>query len=473
MLQFLDRSRELAFLESKYQDAAAQLIILYGRRRIGKTELVTKFCSNKENIYFLGRLEAKDDTIRRLNECLVTYFKDSSLVRNPIRNWERFFEYLGLRDDLQLVLIIDEFPFIVDRFPEITSILQDKWDSTLRKGKLMMILTGSSIGMMKQHALDYKSPLYGRRTGQWKLDKMNVVHLKAFFPWYAIEDLITVYACIDTIPGYLSRFNPTKTVLENIRDKILSKGEFLYDEVEILLREELRDPSNYMSIMAAIAGGTTKLNEINNATKLDKSLLSKYIHSLERLEIVESVQPVTFGYKAELKTKGSIHVIKDNFVDFWFRFVYANKNELERGNIDAVFSNPSTFNEYLGRKFERFVLEILPLLGLGAFTRTGKWWHGDVEIDAVGLDDSNKRLLACECKWTDNVNAMSIAKDLAPKIKEIHWNDGSREETMAIFAKSFSRTTTSFEGIPVQCLDLNTMELMLFNSPTASSEKEA
>jgi len=461
MMHFFDRSRELDFLESKYKELDAQLIVLYGRRRIGKTDLITKFCEDKEHVYFLGRLESKDDTIRRLNEILIAHFKDTSLIRYPVHGWEEFLDYMGKHGAQRLILAIDEFPFIIDRFPGIVSLLQDKWDNLLKQTRIMMILSGSSIGMMEQHELDYKSPLYGRRTGQWKLDKMDIVHLNLFFPRYQIEDIFKVYACIDTIPGYLARFDPTRTVLDNIQARIFSKGEYLYEEVEILLREEFRDPSNYMSIISAIASGINKMNEINNFTGLDKSLLSKYLHVLERVGIIERVLPVTAGFKAALKKKGALYEIKDNFIDFWFRFVYVNKDELERGNTRSVLENAAAWDNYLGRKFERFVLEALRYLQLGTFTRAGRWWYKDVEVDILALEESSETLLAGECKWEDGVDAASIARGLDKKLPFISWHDGTRKEMLAIFARSFSRTTTSINGKPVRCIDLDKMASML------------
>src|SRR3989344_324550 len=300
---FINRKQELEFLNRKYNSKEAQLLVLYGRRRIGKTELILEFCKNKENLYFIGRLESKEDTLKRFNNLLIEIFDDKNILNSPFQNWDSIFGYLAEKSKKRIILVIDEFPFLVERFPEIISIMQDKWDSKLKNSKIMIILSGSSIGMMEKYALDYKSPLYGRRTGQWKVDKMDIVHLKEFFPHYHIEDLIMIYGCLDTIPGYLSKFSSEKSLGENVAERMLSKGEFLYEEVEILLREELRDPSNYMSILSSIAGGTTTFNEINNRTSLDKSLLSKYLSILESLGIVEREIPVTETYKSKLKAK--------------------------------------------------------------------------------------------------------------------------------------------------------------------------
>jgi hypothetical protein len=438
-MKFIDRFSELEYMKRKYKSTEAEFIVLYGRRRIGKTELLLNFIKNKKCLYFLGRLESKNDTIKRFNFLLADTFKDFELVKNPLRTWDDVFEYLGRKSkNSRLIVVFDEFPFIVKKFSEIISVLQDKWDNILKKTKIMLILSGSSIGMMEKYTLDYKSPLYGRRTGQWRLDNLNVRCLRDFFPNYSMEDLIIVYSCIDTIPGYLVKFSPGKSVWENIKTKILSKGEFLYEEVEILLREELRDPSNYMSILSAIAGSVSTFNEIYTKTQLDKSMLSKYLYILEKLNIIEKTLPVTETYKSKLKAKGGLYFLRDNFFDFWFRFVYTNKQYLEEGRTDDILNKiKEEANTYIGKKFESFVEKIIPELMI--VNRIGKWWHKDKEIDIVALNDQTKEILFAECKWKENVDAEEILCKLKENAEHVKWHNDKRKEKYAIFAKSFKK----------------------------------
>ena len=454
MRKFINRKNELEFLEKKYSSGSAELIIIYGRRRIGKTELIIKFCKDKEHLYFMGRLESKEDTIKRFNNLIIEKFNDKSLLNSPLQNWDAIFDYLAENSRKKYILIIDEFPFLVDRFPEIVSIIQDKWDNRLKGTKLKIILSGSSVSMMEKYALDYKSPLYGRRTGQWKVEKMNIIHLKEFFPDYKTEDIIKVYSCLDMIPGYLDIFSPDKEIIENIREKIFSKGEFLYEEIEILLREELRDPSNYMSIISSIAGGLTTFNEIYNRTKLDKSLLSKYLSILENLGIMEKAIPVTETYKSKLKAKGALYFLKDNFFDFWFKFVYLNKQELEKGNPEFVLKNINHEIEvYISRKFENFCAEAISYLKIGNFLKIGRWWSKDNEIDIVAINEEKKEIIFGECKWKENVNAEQIVRELSEKSKYVRWNN-NRKESFVIFAKSFDKKIENFEGKKVYCYNL-------------------
>lgn len=232
-MQFIDRSDELAFLERKHASGEAELLIIYGRRRVGKTELVLHFSKDLPKLYFLGRLESRADTIKRLNDLLIAQFHDNELLRSPVHGWEGFLEYLGRKSQNRLVVILDEFPFIVAKFPEVPSLIQDKWDLSLKNTCIMLVLTGSSVGMMERHALDKRSPLFGRRTGQWNVQPMPVSCLGEFFPRYSPRDLVQTFSILDTIPAYLAKFSPELDVRQNIVSKVLSKGEYLYEEVEI------------------------------------------------------------------------------------------------------------------------------------------------------------------------------------------------------------------------------------------------
>ncbi|HIQ49588.1 MAG TPA: ATP-binding protein, partial [Nanoarchaeota archaeon] len=462
MSRFIDRKEELNFLERKYKSNEAELLILYGRRRIGKTELLLEFLKNKKGIYFLGRLEAREQTIRRFNNILAEFFKDFELIKNPLNTWDSLFDYIAEKAKEKIIVVFDEFPLIIEKFPEIISILQDKWDNKLKHSKIKLILCGSSIGMMEKYTLSYKSPLYGRRTGQWMVDKIQIKYLPEFFPSYSLEDLILVFSCLDTIPGYLVKFDPNKNVWENIKEKILTKGEFLYEEVEILLREEFRDLSNYLTILSAIASGANKFNEIHNLTLLDKSLLSKYLYVLEELKIIEREYPIIVSAKKQIKRKGFLYILKDNFFDFWLRYVYTNKQELERGEVDLVLEKiKKEINSYIGRKFEYFVKEFLIETKIFPFTKIGKWWHKDKEIDIVALNEQSKEILFAECKWQNKVNAKKICKELAEKSQYVQWHNEQRKESFAIFAKSFSKKITEFQGRKVYCFDLKDLEKMI------------
>ncbi len=445
--QFIDRKDELVFLEKHEKSNDAEFVVLYGRRRVGKTELIQKFLLNKKYIYFLGREESKEDFWSRLNLHLAKHFDDFSLIERPLKKFEFIFEYLCEKAKNERVIIVfDEFPIIFDKFPEVISILQEYWDNHLKDSKIFLIVCGSSIRMMENKVLSFKSPLYGRRTGQWRLMPIPVSYLKDMFPGYSTEEIIKVYAVLDAIPGYLVKFNKDRDLSENIKSEILSKGEFLYEEVENLLREEFRDISNYMSIIKCIAGGYTTFGEIHTNTNLDKSLISKYLFILENLHIIKKEFPVTTKYKKLLKGKGN-YILYDNFFNFWFKFVYLNKENLERGEVETVFRTiEEDFNTYLGFVFEKACKEFL-IENAGKlpfkFTRIGRQWgkmlkaKQTYEIDLVALNEETKDTGFFEVKWKvlEEKQALRILWELKEKSRHVDWNLGSRKEHFGLIAK--------------------------------------
>lgn len=462
VMKFIDREPELAFLEKKYQSATAELIIIYGRRRIGKTHLIHEFLKNKKPaLYFLCRLESQVDALRRFNLHLMRTFDDLMLAERPLRDWDAIFDYIAEKAHQRVIIVIDEFPFLIERTPEIVSLLQDHWDSQLHATRVMLILMGSSVSMMEKHTLDYQSPLYGRRTGQWKVGRLHPMYLRQIFPTYSVEELMVTFGCLDTIPGYLVKFDPTVDVWTNIKERILAKGEFLHEEPIILLREELRDPSNYMSILSGIAGGFTTFNEIYQRSGLDKSLLSKYLHVLENLGFVQKLYPVTATIKTRLKGKGR-YKISDNFIDFWFHHVHAHQEMLEQQMQDDVLDLiKRDIHHYLGPKFEDFILRSFHALGIFSATTLGKWWHKNVEIDVVALNERENAIFLGECKWRDNVSAPSELNRLIQKARNVEWNKNTRKEVYGIFARSFSKKVDEFEGHPVHCIDLETLAALI------------
>ncbi len=440
--QFLDRRRELDFLDKHHKSRGAEFIVIYGRRRIGKTELIQKFLKNKRSLYFFGREESREDTWSRLNLQLSKSFNDFSLINHPLKNWDLVFDYIHRKTrNRRFAIVFDEFPFIINKFPDILSVLRDNWDNRLRNSRLFIVLCGSSIGMMEEKILSHKSPLYGRRTGQWKLTELPFPYLEEMFPHYSLEDLIKVYGVLDSIPGYITQFEKDKSVFENIEEKILMKGEFLYEEVENLLREEFRDISNYMSIIKNIAGGYTTFNDIYTATNLDKSLISKYLFILEKLGIVKKKFPVTSGFKRVLKGKGSNYLLCDNFFNFWFRFVYPHQDMLERGNTEEVLEIiRKDFNPYLGFIFERVAEEFLVENRnelLFQFNRIGRWWHKDQEIDLLALNEETREITYLEVKWSDLKlkKTRKILDELKEKSKLVKWNNKERKEHFGVIAK--------------------------------------
>ncbi|WP_297458692.1 ATP-binding protein [Thermococcus sp.] len=417
--KFVDRERELEFLERRYSSGKAELLVIYGRRRIGKTELLLRFARDKPHVYFLATERPYAENLKDLQRLLAEFLGDELFGRVQFKNIDElltvFADRIGKK---RVVLIIDEFPLLIERYRPVLSLLQKAWDLKLSETGIMLVLCGSSVSAMETEILAYKSPLYGRRTGQWRVTEIPFFHIGEFLPDYSTEELVKAYGVLGGIPAYLLQFDSKKTFDENVVKNVLSKGAFLYEEAEILLREELREPANYFAILEAIASGRSRFGEIVNATGLDKSLVSKYLSVLQRLEVVKREVPVTATSKET--TKRGLYSIADNYFAFWFRYVLPNKSYLEAGLAEEVWERSrEDFNAYTGWVFENLVRrpEVFFEITGFRFTKLGRWWRKGEEIDVVALNERERKALFVEVKWKElsEREARGVLKDLERK----------------------------------------------------------
>ena len=397
---FVNRVEELRVLEDRYASGKAEFAVIYGRRRVGKTALILKFLEGKEGIYLLARETSEIENLKRFSQKVAEHFNDSFLLRNPFRSWDAFFEYLA-RIDRRFVVAIDEFPYLVKANPALLSILQEYWDTKLSDTKLFLIICGSSVSMMEK-LLGYKSPIYGRRTAQLRLNPLGFFQIKDFFSSYNWEELIKVYGVLGGNPAYLLEFEDRLSIEQNLM-RYFRVDSILYQDALFILREELEDPRNYFAIIEAIAKGKNTLGEIVNETGLDRGLVGKYLSVLRELDIVRREIPITESYKSR---RGRYH-INDFYFNFWFRFVYPNADLIESGNSDLLLDIVmKDFNQYLGSVFEevvkQFLIELNKRNGMPfKFLKIGRWWHKSEEIDLIALNEREKIALFVEVRWGD------------------------------------------------------------------------
>ncbi len=442
-IQFIDREKELEFLESQIKKPAS-FVVLYGRRRVGKSELIKRFIKNKKAIYLLATQEVEKELIESFSSEIAEYFKDSSLKVNPFPRFKQIAEYLKEKGTADLILVIDEFPYLVDANKAIPSILQKYWDSHFKSMGLHIILCGSSVGAMEAEVLGRKSPLYGRRTGQWKVDPLPFKEFVKFFPDASFENLVEFYSITGGIPLYILEFDGGKTAYENAKTAIATRGSLLYQETDIILKEELREPKTYFSILKEISAGKNTLNELSNALGAERTLLTRYLKTLEELELIELLKPIT----AKKKSRNTIYFLKDNYFKFWFRFIYQFIKDLDSfmfGSFERNFKQ--NFNSYVGKQFETVCGEAIRRANPINSTNVGKWWGAyrdmetnerkTAEIDIISINEQTKEILFCECKWQDDVDARKILAGLKEKAKFVQWNNDVRKEHYTIFAKSF------------------------------------
>ncbi len=408
--RFVDRKAELNFLRERYNSGKAELIILYGRRRIGKTYLLRRFLEEANSLYLLA--EENETNLGDFSSRLADYFNDPFLRENPIRSWGAFFTYLAGKNSKRLVVVIDEVQYLVRADKGFLSTLQKYWDMHLSSRNIMFILCGSLVSFM-EGMLSAKSPIYGRRTGAWKVNEIGFFDLLEFHP-IEVETAVKAYAVFGGVPQYWADYNPKKDFWDNLRALILSKGAKYYDEPKYLFKEELRDVSRYFSILRAIALGYTRFGQIADKARIETKSLGKYLNVLEEMGYIREERPVVGKGRA-------VYRISDAFFNFWFRFVFPRRDEMEMG-FDIVEGIKAEFNDYLGFVFENIARQFLVELNRAGklpfrFTKIGRWWHKNEEIDLVALNERDKKALFVEVKWKDlsEREARGVLKDLERK----------------------------------------------------------
>lgn len=436
-MKFINREFELNELNKRWGKDASEFFIIYGKRRVGKTELIKQFIKNKPAIYFMADKRSVPEQLKELGRMFGSQFKDSLLSKNGFNDWIEVFQYLSEKTNDRFVLAVDEYPYLVESDKSIGSLFQKGWEEYLKTSKVFLIVSGSSISMMESEALSYKSPLFGRRTGQALINPLTFNQAWQFFPEKNFDDFLSTYTVCGGMPAYLLEIDKNISFEENIKENIFKKTSFLYNEVEFILKEELREHKNYLSILRSVSSGKTKFGEISNDTGLEKNVLTKYINTLIRLRLIEKEVPATEDNLQ--KSKQGIYKISDNFLRFWFYYVFPYKSDLEIERYDEVSRKiKETFGGIKALVYENVCRELLSEFRdkLFSFERIGRWWKKGEEIDIVGLNDKTKEIIFGECKWSDNPVDVGVYFDLKRKSEEVEWNKGKRKEYFVLFSKT-------------------------------------
>jgi AAA+ ATPase superfamily predicted ATPase len=435
-MKFIDRENELAFLKSKFRENRSQFIILWGKRRVGKTELVKQFVRNKPHVYFLSESTSEQEQLSRFSKAIGQFFGEPLLETRGFTSWEESFQYVKTKKK-RFILAIDEFPYLILSNPAITSIFQKAWDEYWHDSRIFLIMLGSSMAMMENEVLGYRSPLYGRRTGQWRVDPMTFASVSDFRKSKSFEDRLSHYSLAGGIPAYWLQFSTKLDFWRNLEQNVLKKGQMLYDEVEFILREELREPRYYFALLQAISQGKRKLSEIVNATGLRQPVANKYLGVLSDLKVVERELPVTVD--KPLKSKKGLYRITEEFFQFWFKFIFTGRGELEMGKADIVLNRiRQELNQYLSMAYEKVAKEVIwnHMETFFPFTYTGKWWDKNEEIDLVAVNPEINSILFGEVKWSNKPVGINIYAALIEKAKKVKWGNENRSQHFCLFSKS-------------------------------------
>ncbi len=441
---FIGRKEELEFLTSRYKQTGGQLIVFYGRRRIGKTETLHEFSKDKPHVFYACRECTDDEQLRSFSQRMLKTDIPAAKYIDQFVNWEQAFRSvieLPLADENEnkRLLIIDEFPYMVKNNRTIPSMLQNLWDEVLRNENIMIILCGSAMSFIEKEILSEKNPLYGRATGILKMKEMSFYDAIQFFPNYSNADKIIAYSILGGIPHYLKQFDDRKSLSENIQRNILQRGSILYSEVEFLMHQELRETTIYNTIIEVVALGNTKLNSIYQKTQIERSKLSVYIKNLMELQIMEREFPVSEGVKGRANIQRGLYKINDNFFRFWYAFVFPNSSELEAGDFEGVykFNVEPVLEQYTSRIFEDICCEYVRRKNRKGqlpfrYTKIGRWWEGKVEIDLMAVDGNHKNFIIGECKFRNSPLGLP---DLESTI-----NKFSHNHAMSVYYYLFSKS---------------------------------
>lgn len=423
---FVGRSKELKKLQKLYESDPFEFAVFYGRRRVGKTTLINEFIKDKKAVYYMSVEGTRKENLAGFSKALL------SDCHGATPQFPDFESLLGYIDQLavtgeRMIIAIDEFPYLAASYPAISSMLQSHIDLHWKNSRLFLILCGSSMSFMEEQVLGYKSPLYGRRTAQFKLHPFTFFEARKMLPGFSPEEQAVLYGVTGGIPEYLSRISQTRTMDENILELFFDESGRLFEEPVNLLKQELREPASYHSIISAIAGGASRINEIATKTGMETSGCSNQIASLTALGIIRRETPVTEG----VSSRKTIYRLEDSMFLFWYRFVRPNMSGIIQNAGETIYEHvvKPNMSDYMGRVFEDMcqqylyhpqIYATLPFLP----GNIGRWWGTDPvkkrqeEIDLMAIQD-NQALLG-ECKWRNAPVNRDILEQLLDRGRLFH-----------------------------------------------------
>lgn len=434
---FIGRERELNTLNNLYYSEKFEFAVIYGRRRVGKTALISEFVRDKDTIFFTGVESNAKQNLDNFSKCIMEY-NTGIAVNTSFLNFQAALEYVfELAKTKRIVLVIDEYPYVARASKSLASTLQLLIDRNKETSRLFLILCGSSMSYMEDKVLAYKAPLYGRRTAQLKIQPFEFFEACYSLKNLSNEDKALAYGIVGGTPQYLMQINDHLSIEENIKNTHLNPASFIFEEPNNLLKQEVREPAIYNAVITAVAAGSSKMNEISNKIGEATSVCSAYMKNLIALGIVKKELP--YGEKSSRKT---IYSIEDNMFRFWYRFVPENISVISRGAADLAYKRIlPELASYMGGVFEDICRQYLWKLLLEGkcevtFTDLGRWWgtnpktRTQEEIDIMGADKD--MALFGECKWTNERIDLGVLETLVERSNLFHY----KKRYFYLFAKT-------------------------------------
>ena len=406
MSQFYCREDELRKLNKRYAGGQFECIVIYGRRRVGKTALINEFCKDKPTIFFSALNTTGKENLEALSRSIMSFERPDSESVPEFSSYDAALnELTSLSKEKRIVFVIDEYPYLAKAKPAISAMLQHIIDHRWAESRMFLILCGSSVSFMENQVLGKESPLYGRRTGQFKIEPLDYKETAVFHPNLSAEDHSLVYGITGGVPHYINKLDIRGSVDEALLDNFFDRSSYLYEEPGNLLNQELREPAIYNAIIKAIAEGASRMNEIKMKVGEENSLISKYLKTLIDLGIVRKETPVT-----EKPGKRTIYLLADNFFRFWYRFVPVNMSAIDSGRIVKIYPHAvkQYLPDYMGLIFEKMCQDYLLYYSDNLpieLNEIGQWWGADpgkrkqVQIDIVGTPVEGKEYIIGSCKY--------------------------------------------------------------------------
>ena len=403
---FYCREEELRTMNNRYKKDHFECVVIYGRRRVGKTALINEFCKGKPTVYFSALNASSQENLEALSKAIYTCQNSDSTSTPTYRSYEDALEAItGMAMEKRLVFVIDEYPYLAKAEKSISSRLQHIIDHSWQGSRIYLILCGSSMSFMEYQVLGYESPLYGRRTAQFKIQALTYREITEFHPELKAADQALLYGVTGGIPHYINKLDVESNLDEALLDNLFSTSSYLFEEPENLLKQELREPAIYNSVISAIAAGASHSNEISTKVGVESGVCAKYLKVLLDLGILKKETPIT-----EKPGKKTIYAIDDNFFRFWYRFVPRNMSVISAGRMRLIYEQAVKrfYPDYMGLVFEKMCQEYLlryakdlPIL----LSNVGQWWGTDsktrreVQIDIVGAPVDGNEYLIGSCKY--------------------------------------------------------------------------
>ena len=404
---FIGREKEIALLKETYDKPDFQMTVLYGRRRIGKSKLITEFIKGKRASYYVASKTSLEDNVRKWGQQFIEDMAPE-LTGVEFNDLENFFRFVGnfCRDE-RMILAIDEIPYIAETDASFLSRFQVAIDTILAAGNVYLIISGSAISFMEKEILSEKSPIFGRRTNQIFLKPFDYLDSAKFVPGYTYEEKAIVYGVTGGVAKYLTLFDDMLTLDQNLIKHYFTTSGYLYEEPYNLLMQEFRTVNTYNSVIEACSNGANKVNEIADKTHESTATLSYILKNLMTIGVISKVLALT----DEKNKKKVSYEITDGMYRFWYRFVPMARAaiEMDRGEIYYNKYVKGKLHEFMGEIFEYMCRYYTLSKGLEGelnclVTNTGKWWgpghdRKPTDIDVVGIDNIMNQAVLGECKF--------------------------------------------------------------------------